>query len=98
MLEPDDGKLSSPVLRGLSGRKAARLPGNYPETGFEDNYSVLPISSCGRSGRGERDGVSRAPSHRRIVARSGATATRAKASGYASRRRSADCSSEIAPA
>ena len=27
MLEPDEGKLSSPVLRGLSGRKAARLPG-----------------------------------------------------------------------
>jgi len=27
VLEPDDGKLSSPVLRGLSGRKAARLPG-----------------------------------------------------------------------
>ena len=28
VLEPDDGKPSSPVLRGLSGRKAARLPGN----------------------------------------------------------------------
>jgi ferredoxin-NADP reductase len=28
VLEPDDGKLSSPVLRGLSGRKAARLPGS----------------------------------------------------------------------
>ena len=28
MLEPDEGKLSSPVLRGLSGRKAARLPGD----------------------------------------------------------------------
>jgi hypothetical protein len=27
VLEPDEGKLSSPVLRGLSGRKAARLPG-----------------------------------------------------------------------
>ena len=27
MLEPDEGKLSSPVLRGLSGRDAARLPG-----------------------------------------------------------------------
>ena len=27
MLEPDEGKLSSPVLRGLSGRKAARLSG-----------------------------------------------------------------------
>jgi hypothetical protein len=52
-----------------------------PDTGFEDNYPVLPISSCGRGGRGERDGVSRAPSHRRIVARSGATATPAKASG-----------------
>src|SRR5215472_5351552 len=29
VLEPDEGKLSSPVLRGLSGRKAAQLPGTY---------------------------------------------------------------------
>src|ERR1700745_3771237 len=28
VLEPDEGKLSSPVLRGLSGRKAAQLPGD----------------------------------------------------------------------
>jgi hypothetical protein len=28
VLEPDEGKLSSPVLRGLGGRKAARLPGD----------------------------------------------------------------------
>ena len=28
VLEPDDGKLSRPVLRGLGGRKAARLLGN----------------------------------------------------------------------
>ncbi len=28
-LEPDDGKLSRPVLRGLGGRKAARLLGNW---------------------------------------------------------------------
>jgi len=27
MLEPDDGKLSSPVLRGRSGRKTGELPG-----------------------------------------------------------------------
>ena len=26
VLEPDEGKLSSPVLGGLSGRKAAQLP------------------------------------------------------------------------
>ena len=32
MLEPDEGKLSSPVLRGLSGRKAARLPGDAPHS------------------------------------------------------------------
>ena len=32
VLEPDDGKLSSPVLRGLSGRKAARLPGKGPHS------------------------------------------------------------------
>jgi hypothetical protein len=28
VLEPDEGKLSSPVLRGLSGRKAVQLPGD----------------------------------------------------------------------
>ena len=37
MLEPDEGKLSSPVLRGLSGRKAARLPG-------EANGTTVPVS------------------------------------------------------
>ena len=37
MLEPDEGKLSSPVLRGLSGRKAARLPG-------EANGTTVPLS------------------------------------------------------
>ena len=36
MLEPDEGKLSSPVLRGLSGRKAARLPG-------EANGTTVPV-------------------------------------------------------
>jgi hypothetical protein len=34
MLEPCDAKVSSTVLRGPGGRKAAWLLGNYPETGF----------------------------------------------------------------
>ena len=29
-LEPDEGKLSSPVLRGLPRREAGRLPGVRP--------------------------------------------------------------------
>ena len=51
MLEPDDGKLSSPVLRGLSGRKAARLPGDNPlgwKSGFprsDRNYSNEKLQS-----------------------------------------------------
>jgi hypothetical protein len=72
--------LSSGCRSGESKGRAKQL-GNYPETGFEENHPVQSIWSCGRGGRGERDGVSRAPSHRRIVARSGATATPAKASG-----------------
>jgi tetratricopeptide (TPR) repeat protein len=59
----------------------SQLRNSYPEAGFEENEPVLAIWSCGRGGRGERDGVSRAPSHKRIVARSGATATPANASG-----------------
>ena len=38
MLEPDEAKLSSPVLRGLSGRKAARLPG---EANRSDSFGQL---------------------------------------------------------
>jgi hypothetical protein len=58
VLEPDEGKLSSPVLRGLSGRKAARLPGDtgkvLPPTASQpdpkvqakilDSYGKLPLS------------------------------------------------------
>ena len=40
MLEPDDGKLSRPVLRGLSGREAAQLPG---ESGISSDKGVLRI-------------------------------------------------------
>ena len=40
MLEPDDGKLSSPVLRGLSGRKAARLPGNLGPSTQRDDFAI----------------------------------------------------------
>ena len=42
MLEPDEGKLSSPVLRGLSGRKAARLPGEArPHKKRGERYGAL---------------------------------------------------------
>jgi len=40
VLEPDDGKLSSPVLRGLSGRKAARLPGKVRPSNQHDGFVV----------------------------------------------------------
>jgi len=40
VLEPDEGKLSSPVLRGLSGRKAARLPG---EANRRDSFGWLTL-------------------------------------------------------
>ena len=43
MLEPDEGKLSSPVLRGLSGRKAARLPGDAPHSKKAGRFGT----SCG---------------------------------------------------
>jgi hypothetical protein len=48
VLEPDEGKLSSPVLRGLSGRKAARLPGDAPVV---SDPSGLPVvtKDCGNS-------------------------------------------------
>jgi hypothetical protein len=36
VLEPDEGKPSSPVLRGLGASDGARLLDNYPETGFEE--------------------------------------------------------------
>jgi len=32
VLEPDEGKLSSPVLRGVGSRKAPLLPGGMEET------------------------------------------------------------------
>ena len=38
-LEPDDGKLSSPVLRGVSGSNTARLPG----TTATSTTTMLPI-------------------------------------------------------
>jgi hypothetical protein len=41
VLEPDEGKLSSPVLRGLSGRKAARLPGDAPHQGIDERNLLL---------------------------------------------------------
>jgi hypothetical protein len=42
-LELGEGKLSRPVLRGLGGRKAARLLGTYagPEVGFEEVAGAL---------------------------------------------------------
>jgi hypothetical protein len=43
VLEPDEGKLSSPVLRGLSGRKAARLPGDAPHSKNAGRFGT----SCG---------------------------------------------------
>lgn len=58
---------------------------------------MLLTWSCGRGGREDCVGVSRAASHRQIEVRSGATATPAKASGYASRRRKAERSSEMVP-
>ena len=47
VLEPDDGKLSSPVLRGLSGRKAARLPGNFPNSTHTLKLTALSWSLGG---------------------------------------------------
>ena len=55
MLEPDEGKLSRPVLGGLSGRKAAQLPdsiGSSVGTPLENRdicrRVLTPI--CGRLG------------------------------------------------
>ena len=43
VLEPDDGKLSCPVLRGLGDRKVARLFGLGPSSGWHttDSQSVV---------------------------------------------------------
>jgi hypothetical protein len=45
-LELGEGKLSRPVLRGLGGRKAARLLGSPPgpEVGFEEIVHCSPRS------------------------------------------------------
>src|SRR5215471_20683596 len=69
------------IFMAMGAPQAHAKLGNYPENGFEESDPVLAIWSCGRGGRRERVGVSRASSHRRIVARNGSTATPAKASG-----------------
>jgi uncharacterized protein (DUF1330 family) len=60
VLEPDDGKLSSPVLRGLSGRKAARLPGkleswssSHQVTGFRGLIGQVELRSMCSSPPGQ---------------------------------------------
>ena len=72
MLEPDEGKLSSPVLRGLSGRKAARLPGvqglSIGEITRRINAEGIP--TCKVSARWERStvwAVLRNPAYRGVA-------------------------------
>ena len=46
MLEPDEGKLSSPVLRGLGGRKTARpLDSNRDWVRVADNSGTILTGS-----------------------------------------------------
>ena len=49
MLEPDEGKLSSPVLRGVGSRKAPLLPGSRHDVAFSYVFEILtkpPSSTC----------------------------------------------------
>ena len=60
VLEPDDGKLSRPVLRGPGGRKAAWLLGSYrlgrltPDKRKPDKWPHCPVTRqmCATSTKG----------------------------------------------
>ena len=47
-LELGEGKLSRPVLRGLGGRKAARLLDSYPASSRSRNPFIYSEIGCGR--------------------------------------------------
>lgn len=45
MLEPDDGKLSSPVLRGVGGSNTARLPGTVASSTASAFTTLTPFAA-----------------------------------------------------
>src|ERR1022692_3436460 len=53
MLEPDDGKLSSPVLRGLAPSNGGRLLGALPGDGTCGQEGRTDLSSVGGASSGQ---------------------------------------------
>ena len=53
MLEPDDGKLSSPVLRGLAPSNGGRLLGALPGDGTCGQEGRTDLSSVGAASSGQ---------------------------------------------
>ena len=65
MLEPDDGKLSRPVLRGVGSREAPRLPGgrkyNWREPMEENVQAIETLSAIIRARRSIRSFTNAVP-------------------------------------